>query len=102
MVHCTARTDHPVRQGLYGLFEVFMDTIIICNLTALTILATGVLTGQPELTGAQLSLAAFSAVLGPSGIMILSVALALFALQRYSAGTGTRRRHSSISRRAAR
>ena len=80
MVHCAARTDHPVRQGLYGLFEVFMDTIIICNLTALTILATGVLTGQPELTGAQLSLAAFSAVLGPSGIMILSVALALFAL----------------------
>ncbi|MEG1602234.1 MAG: sodium:alanine symporter family protein [Cloacibacillus sp.] len=80
MVHCTARTDHPVRQGLYGLFEVFMDTIIICNLTAITILATGVLTGQPELTGAQLSLAAFSSVLGPAGVMILSVALSLFAL----------------------
>lgn len=80
MVHCTARTDHPVRQGLYGLFEVFMDTIVICNLTALTIMATGVLTSKPELTGAQLSLSAFSSVLGHTGVMILSIALALFAL----------------------
>lgn len=52
MVHCTARVDHPVRQGLYGLFEVFMDTIVICTLTATAILTTGVLTSQPELTGA--------------------------------------------------
>lgn len=80
MVHCAARTDHPVRQGLYGLFEVFMDTIVICNLTALTILVTGVLTNQPELTGAKLSLAAFSSVLGQGGVMILSLALSLFAL----------------------
>lgn len=80
MVHCTARVDHPVRQGLYGIFEVFMDTIIICTLTATTILVTGVLTGQPELTGAQLSLAAFSSTLGGAGTMILSLSLALFAL----------------------
>ena len=80
MVHCTAKTDDPVRQGLYGLFEVFVDTLVICNLTALTILTTGVLTGQPELTGAQLSLAAFNSVLGTTGTMVLSVALALFAL----------------------
>lgn len=80
MVHCAARTDHPVRQGLYGLFEVFMDTIIICNLTALTILVTGVLTDSPDLTGAKLSLAAFSSVFGQGGVMILSLALSLFAL----------------------
>ena len=80
MVHCTAKTDHPCRQGLYGLFEVFTDTIVICNLTAITILVTGVLTGKPELTGAQLSLAAFSQVLGSAGVMILSIALSLFAL----------------------
>ncbi len=80
MVHCTARVDHPVRQGLYGIFEVFMDTIVICTLTATTILVTGVLTGQPELTGAQLSLAAFSSTLGTAGTMILSLSLALFAL----------------------
>ena len=80
MVHCTAKVDHPVRQGFYGLFEVFMDTIVICTLTATTILVTGVLTGQPELTGAQLSLAAFSSTLGTVGTMILSLSLALFAL----------------------
>jgi AGCS family alanine or glycine:cation symporter len=79
MVHCTARVDHPVRQGLYGIFEVFMDTIVICTLTATAILTTGVLTSQPELTGAQLSLSAFSMTLGGAGTMILSLGLSLFA-----------------------
>ncbi|TDY65222.1 AGCS family alanine or glycine:cation symporter [Aminivibrio pyruvatiphilus] len=79
MVHATAVVDHPVRQGMYGLFEVFTDTIVICTLTALAILTSGVLTGQPELSGAKLSLSAFEAVLGGTGTMILSVGLALFA-----------------------
>jgi AGCS family alanine or glycine:cation symporter len=80
MVHCTARVDHPVRQGFYGIFEVFMDTIVICTLTATTILATGVITSQPDLTGAQLTLAAFECSLGSIGTMILSLGLTLFAL----------------------
>ena len=80
IVHCTAKVDHPVRQSLYGLFEVFTDTIVICTLTAMTILASGVLTSQAELTGSQLSLAAFSSTLGTAGTMILSVGLSLFAL----------------------
>ncbi|MEA3367708.1 MAG: alanine:cation symporter family protein, partial [Planctomycetota bacterium] len=42
MAHATAQTDHPVRQGLWGIFEVFVDTIIMCALTALIILLTGV------------------------------------------------------------
>ena len=79
MVHATAVVDHPVRQGMYGLFEVFTDTVVICSLTALAILTSGVLTGQPELTGAKLSLSAFQSVLGGVGTMILSVGLALFA-----------------------
>jgi AGCS family alanine or glycine:cation symporter len=79
MVHATAVVDHPMRQGMYGLFEVFADTIVICSLTALAILTSGVLTGQPELTGAKLSLSAFQTVLGGLGTMILSVGLALFA-----------------------
>lgn len=80
MVHATATVDHPVRQGLYGLFEVFTDTIVICSLTALTIMLTGVLTTRPELTGSQLTLAAFEAGLGHvGGDFILSVALSLFA-----------------------
>ncbi|MDO5562374.1 MAG: sodium:alanine symporter family protein [Synergistaceae bacterium] len=80
MAHSASKVDHPVRQGLYGLFEVFMDTIVICTLTATTVLCTGVLTGQPELTGSQLTLAAFKMTLGTPGVIVLSLALSLFAL----------------------
>ncbi len=79
LVHATAEVDHPVRQGVYGLFEVFADTIVICTLTALAILTTGVLTSNADLTGAQLTLSAFQTVLGDTGVMILSVGLAMFA-----------------------
>jgi AGCS family alanine or glycine:cation symporter len=79
MVHATANVDHPIRQGLYGIFEVFMDTIIICSMTALVIMTTGSLTGQPELSGAQLSLYAFEMGLGATGKYVLSIGLALFA-----------------------
>jgi AGCS family alanine or glycine:cation symporter len=86
MVHATANVDHPVRQGLYGIFEVFMDTFIICSMTALVIISTGALTGNttlagwtPDLSGAKLSLFAFEVGLGTTGKYILSVGLALFA-----------------------
>ncbi len=79
MVHATAIVDHPVRQGVYGLFEVFADTIVICSLTALSILTSGVLTANPDLTGAQLTLSAFEIVLGRPGVAILSLGLAMFA-----------------------
>ncbi|SMG30686.1 alanine/glycine:cation symporter family protein [Dethiosulfovibrio salsuginis] len=79
MVHAAATVDHPVRQGVYGLFEVFTDTIVICTLTALAILTSGTLIAEPTLTGAQLSLSAFQLVLGQTGVMILSVGLALFS-----------------------
>lgn len=79
MVHATAAVDHPIRQGMYGIFEVFMDTIVICFMTGLAILATGVLTSQPELSGAKLSMTAFSTVLGQAGVWVLSIGLSLFA-----------------------
>jgi AGCS family alanine or glycine:cation symporter len=79
MVHATANVDHPVRQGLYGIFEVFVDTIIICSMTALVVLCTGTLTGRPDLTGAQLSLVAFENGMGTIGKYILSIGLSLFA-----------------------
>jgi len=79
MVHATAVTDHPCRQATYGLFEVFLDTIVICTLTITAILVTGVLTGRPELTGAQLTLSAFQTVLGQVGVMVLAIGLAMFA-----------------------
>ena len=69
-----------MRQGLYGIFEVFMDTIVICSMTALVIMTTESLTGQANLTGAQLTLYAFEVGLGPLiGKYVLSAGLALFA-----------------------
>ena len=79
MVHATANVEHPVQQGFYGIFEVFMDTIIICSLTALVIMVTGTLTNSPDLTGAQLTLTAFESALGTPGKYILSIGLLLFA-----------------------
>ncbi|MDQ3673188.1 MAG: sodium:alanine symporter family protein [Gemmatimonadota bacterium] len=78
MVHAAAETDHPVRQGLYGIFEVFVDTILICTTTGLAILVTGVWTG--EATGAALTVEAFSAGLpGAWGGIIVTTGLVLFA-----------------------
>lgn len=79
MVHATAVVDHPVRQSMYGLFEVFADTIVVCSFTALAILTSGVITSQPDLSGAQLTLSAFEATLGGTGTMVLSIGLALFS-----------------------
>ncbi|MDI9370289.1 MAG: sodium:alanine symporter family protein [Synergistaceae bacterium] len=79
MAHAAAVVDHPCRQGLYGIFEVFVDTIVVCTLTALVIMTSGMLTGRPDLSGAQLTLSGFEVVLGNTGTIILSIGLALFA-----------------------
>jgi alanine or glycine:cation symporter, AGCS family len=78
LVHAAARTDHPVRQGLYGIFEVFVDTVLVCTVTGLVIIATGV--WNSGATGAALAGAAFSAGLpGTSGNILVTVCLVLFA-----------------------
>ena len=78
MVHAAARTDHPVRQGLYGIFEVFVDTILVCTVTGLVIIATGV--WNSGATGAALAGAAFSTGLpGTWGNIVVTVSLVLFA-----------------------
>ena len=79
MVHATANVEHPVQQGFYGIFEVFMDTIVICSMTALVVMSTGTLTSSPDLTGAQLTLKAFENALGTPGKYVLSIGLLLFA-----------------------
>ncbi len=78
MAHVTADVAHPVQQGFYGIFEVFLDTIVICTMTALIVLVTGTLTDTPELTGAQLALRAFEFSLGPIGKYIFSIGFLLF------------------------
>ena len=78
MVHATAETDHPVRQGLYGIFEVFVDTVLICTLTGLVVLVSG--DWQGGVTGAALSVQAFSTGLpGTWGGIIVTTGLVLFA-----------------------
>jgi len=76
IAHAAATTDHPVRQGLWGVFEVFMDTIVICSITALAIITTGVWeTGE---TGAVLTTMSFNAAI-PGGGLIVTIGIVLFA-----------------------
>jgi AGCS family alanine or glycine:cation symporter len=78
MVHAAAQTDHPVRQGLYGIFEVFVDTILVCSVTGLVILSTGVWAQGG--TGAALAGQAFSVGLpGTWGNIVVTTSLVLFA-----------------------
>lgn len=78
IVHAAARTDHPVRQGLYGIFEVFVDTILVCTTTGLAILVTGVWSSGA--TGAALAGDAFSVGLpGTWGNIVVTTSLVLFA-----------------------
>jgi len=76
MIHGSADTIHPVRQGLWGTMEVFIDTIIVCSITALTILCTGVWTSGA--TGATLSVMAFETVFGKFGAVYIGVMTVLF------------------------
>ena len=78
MVHSAADTDHPVRQGMYGIFEVFVDTILVCTTTGLVILVTGV--WNSGLTGAALSAKAFEVGLpGTWGDIVVTGGILLFS-----------------------
>jgi len=78
MVHAAAQTDHPVRQGLYGIFEVFVDTVLICTMTGLVILVTDTWTSGA--TGAALSAKAFEVGLpGTWGHIVVTGGILLFA-----------------------
>ena len=84
MAHAASSESDPVKQGLYGVFEVFADTILICTLTALTVLCA-VESGVPivwgQSAGTELVSAAFGTVFGAkAGSLIVAVSIALFAL----------------------
>ena len=80
-VHATAQTDHPVHQGMYGIVEVFIDTVLICTLTALAIITSGVWSSGE--TGVILTFAAFRSVWGEWGTWILCIAVILFTYSSY-------------------
>ena len=83
IAHAATSEKNPVRQGLYGIFEVFMDTIVICTLTSLVVLCSGAATGNygnNDLAGVPTAVAGFASVFGDKlGSLILAVGLLLFA-----------------------
>ena len=77
MAHATSHTDHPIRQGMWGAIEVFVSSMIICTMTALVIITSGVYKIE-KFEGAALTAASFSKSLF-LGKYIVSLALVLFA-----------------------
>lgn len=79
IAHASADIDNPVKQGLFGIFEVFADTIVICTLTALTILCSGVTINYGVAAGAELTISGFTATYGGWISLFTAVAMICFA-----------------------
>ena len=84
MVHSASNVKEPVTQGMWGIFEVFFDTMIICTLTAFSILSSGVVnlqTGEMlnNLQGVELVVNAFSTTIGSFAGIFITVAILFFA-----------------------
>ena len=80
IAHASAHTQHPVEQGLMGIVEVFLDTIVICTMTALVILVSGVPIPYGQDTGVALTTQAFASVYGDWVSVLIAAALCCFAI----------------------
>ncbi len=78
MIHASAKVNHPLKQGMLAIFEVFFDTIVICTLTALCIIITG--QWSNGLSGATLTLSSFEQGMGSIGRIILTIGIFFFGL----------------------
>lgn len=79
IAHACADTNKPVRQGFFGIFEVFADTIIICTLTALVVLCSGVPITYGEAAGAELTIQGFTSTYGNWVSIFTAAAMCCFA-----------------------
>ena len=79
IAHACADTEDPVEQGMFGIFEVFMDTIVICTMTALVILLSGVDITFGKAAGAELTISGFTSVYGNWVSIFTAVAMFCFA-----------------------
>lgn len=79
IAHACADTRKPVKQGFFGIFEVFVDTIVICTLTALVILCSGVPVGYGEAAGAELTILGFTSTYGSWVSIFTAIAMCCFA-----------------------
>lgn len=77
IVHTASNETEPVIQGMWGIFQVFVDTILVCSITALCILTSGVLPEGND--GATLSIQAFSSTFGSLGEILVTIFVTLFA-----------------------
>lgn len=79
IAHACADTKKPVKQGVFGIFEVFADTIVICTLTALVILCSGTSVNYGQAAGAELTISGFTLTYGGWASLFTAVALCCFA-----------------------
>ena len=84
MVHSSSNTDEPVVQGMWGIFQVFLDTIVVCSMTAVVVLSSGYIDLETGLAAegtndATLVAQAFGNVFGKAGEIFVAVAVLLFA-----------------------
>ncbi len=79
IAHACADTRKPVKQGFFGIFEVFVDTIVICTLTALVILCSGVPVGYGDAAGAELTILGFTSTYGSWVSIFTAMAMCCFA-----------------------
>ncbi len=86
MVHSNSDVKEPVKQGLWGIFEVFADTFVVCSMTALVVLTsgfidleTGMFVGGEGISDANLVAKAFGRVFGAPGEWFIAIAILLFA-----------------------
>ncbi len=79
IAHACADTRKPVKQGMFGIFEVFADTIVICTLTAMVILCSGTPVAYGQAAGAELTIAGFTSTYGGGASLFTAVALCCFA-----------------------
>ena len=79
IAHACADTRKPVKQGMFGIFEVFTDTIVICTLTALVILCSGTSIAYGQAAGAELTISGFTATYGNWVSLFTALAMCCFA-----------------------
>ena len=79
IAHACADTEDAVGQGYFGIFEVFMDTIVVCTLTALVILVSGTPVAYGQAAGAELTIAGFKCVYGSWVTLLTAVSICFFA-----------------------
>lgn len=79
IAHASSDVAHPIQQGMWGIFEVFADTIVICTLTALAILCSGININYGKAAGAELTISGFTTTFGGWISILLAVALCCFA-----------------------